>query len=522
MNPGAKQTVQQRSKQQRHAKNSLTERFLLFSETPAILTGLVLFLTLALLLIPLGLRFFSSEPLLVGTSSAKTLTILAQADFSSLIITTATPQSSQGIGVFFRVLKWIPLSGAGKLVVPLLFSLACAFIFLKVLLKHFSGRFSLLIMTLLVSTPLFLAIHLELSELFFTCFLFVCALFFMQERKEGWALLLLALLIIESPFVGVAASALLVLFSQFLQGTDITLKKKHISFFFPGLVLALLAGVSMLFSPATPYAWHWSVAPALSDLGNAHGFSIPFILLAIIGAIYLWTTNKGNIVLASLYALSILSFFWLPLELLALPFLAILGGYGTRVLIKRNWSYSFMKQFTLLLIFCALIFSTTTFFSVILESPPSHELVNALSAMRGALPERTLLLARPEIGEFISYYAGYPVVVDADAIARGTADWQIEKRALFVRNAAAAKRLFDETGTSWFVLDPSLIDEIHEEKGGVLFLIEATPDFRQVYRSGPIQVYLADFSLQDRAQNGTVPSTLHSNQNNAQNSALGK
>jgi hypothetical protein len=444
------------------------------------------------MIIPFMARLFYGQPIVLGSNTAKTLSLLRTADFSATILTDSSQGFSLGTGLFLRLLKFTSLPDNFLVFVPVLFGLVSVLLLLAILKQKYSVRLSFFVVFLLALTPLFLTVFTELVPFGFWLMIFLTALLLGIRGKRGWMWLMLLLLVSENAILGVFAGVVVFMTLEFFSQpkSELLRLKLRKTTVYSFMALVIIGAIAFFISPPAFFEPSLFIASVISDLGGMSGLSIPLMLLVLIGAVRLWSSNKGNIALAIFYVLMISSIAWLPLLAIMLPFFAFFAAVGLDVFTQRSWSFEFMKNFTLLLIGCVLFFSATTFLSIYVNQPPSKDLAVNLANIKDVLPEHAKILARPELGGLIEYYSGHQVVSESYLEHDSLNKWENDKQALLSRNVQRTEQLLNKTGTYYFILDPVLISELQEKSQGVLFLINATDNFETVYASESFNLYM--------------------------------
>lgn len=227
-----------------------------------------------------------------------------------------------------------------------------------------------------------------------------------------------------------------------------------------------------------------------SDLGGRFGLSIFGAMLALLGVLYSWKSKYSN-----------LSVFFILAALLAMmPFtthaifimnflIAILAANALTTIINRGWESKTLKNFTLLIITCGLIFSSFTFIERHADSEPSKGIIDAIEFLEGQ--EDGVVFSHYSRGYWLEF-AGKGTVTDENfAFAPDVNErWQDSKKLLETRAIDEATEIIDKYDIKYIWLDKQLRKELWEHKEeGLQFLLEYSAKFKKIYISDEVQIY---------------------------------
>ena len=481
--------------------------------------------------VPFFVRIMAHEPLILGSETAKTLALVRHANFSGLLIQDPFLGTSVGSSPWLRLLALCGLSDDTLIWLPWTLGILTVLILYRALLRVYPTKKAALAIAFVLINPVFIGTFTELSSWTFLAFIFTCAASTMLAGKETWTGLLLAIMIIEDPFSGTFAAATIILLMQIMRvqtgkgraGARTQGKiDKDIRKASWGMVIALtaLAIVSFLVQSLSPVILE-TPFNSISDLGVTYGVPATLVLLLLTGLVATWNRElkgQSEVYAASLTILVAFQFVWLPARILLPGLVGMVAAEGILFLGVRTWSYPAMKQFTILLIICTFFISLSTFYSVFDTQQPSQQMALALSSLPAQLMQHGAastgggdgisptgaILARPEIGAFVEYYAGLPVVADLYSQQRSFSkeQWKIGEEALLSRNPEQTRELLQNLKVHTILIDPVLETDLEGRGQGILFLIGFTQEFTQLNLDKNYRLY----ALQPVAT-GTLQST---------------
>ncbi|PIN75311.1 hypothetical protein COV18_03930 [Candidatus Woesearchaeota archaeon CG10_big_fil_rev_8_21_14_0_10_37_12] len=143
-------------------------------------------------------------------------------------------------------------------------------------------------------------------------------------------------------------------------------------------ILILLAGKLPLL-PSIDYS-----LTAITDFGALYGYSIFAALLAIVGIANLWKYKKKHYAAyVCTLVILILSFFFQELIPYTNIIVSALAGIALAILAKRKWHIKYLRNAALLVLFCGLLFSNIAHAKHLAELPPTQEFFKSLEITQG-------------------------------------------------------------------------------------------------------------------------------------------
>ncbi|HII72410.1 TPA: hypothetical protein HA265_06665, partial [Candidatus Woesearchaeota archaeon] len=158
----------------------------------------------------------------------------------------------------------------------------------------------------------------------------------------------------------------------------------------------------------------------ISDLGGLTGFGIFTIMLAFYGIYSQWHKKEKFLTFFLVAILLAASLFYVGNMVNAYLafFVAIAAGAGMVNLLNANWDVRVIKNLTILIILCGLLFSTVSYMTREVSMPPTQELVNALEWMRTNTFKDGTVLTHYENGYLVSALAKNTVLADSFLTSR--------------------------------------------------------------------------------------------------------
>ncbi|MBN1386687.1 hypothetical protein JW968_07005 [Candidatus Woesearchaeota archaeon] len=230
----------------------------------------------------------------------------------------------------------------------------------------------------------------------------------------------------------------------------------------------------------------------VSDFGSFKGFGIYNLILAVIGLFVSWK-DKFRYIWA--YVLLFFLIFYYPstgMDLLipAGIIIAIFAGLGLNSLVRLDWQISKIRDLTIIIVFCGLIFSSFSLVNRVSSFYPDDDYVEASSFLSGS----GVVLSHFSNAHIIGYYSGLPVLPDpliayggsdADAIYHdidtifSSSDLDDTKRMLYKYDV---KYIFIDSR-----MDQGLVWE--KENQGLRFLFRNDETFSRVFANDGIEIW---------------------------------
>lgn len=257
------------------------------------------------------------------------------------------------------------------------------------------------------------------------------------------------------------------------------------------LTLAKYAGSpeKLLFAPAE-LMLHSKLQSYFSDLGGKYGLSVFGVMLAILGIMYNWKKKYSDLgVFFSIFALAILMFLTKYAIFFMNFFVSILAAYALMALASKGWESKTLKNFTMLVMVCGLIFSTVSFMNRHITEEPSKGIVQAMEIFKEN--DQGVAFSHYTRGYWLEY-AGKKTVMDENfAFAPNVNErWKDSEELFKTRSLDDAMKIIDKYSIRYIWVDKELKGEIwgHNEEG-LQFLLEYSKNFKRVYSTDYVEIW---------------------------------
>ena len=389
------------------------------------------------------------------------------------------------------VLKLLPLNIVIWLLPCLL--LLATFVLFGVLLTYTPADSNTMLysFSLLTMSPAILLMYIGFSAHSLTIFLtFLVAYLFL--RKSSWYFAVIPILFFADMIIGFLMLLALLFFeslrsrkSQVISITLLAIGLFFASGFFPSLSFYSLSSF-----------FTFKANTIFSFFGGDYGFSLTTLFLGLYGLILskdsFTITKRQSIILLLL----LLSLFYAPLRILSLFVLSYYGAVAFKHLLLRKWSVTNLKNITLLLIICILIFSTSTTLKETASQKPSMyeieglELISTIVSQSPSM-SNAMILSHPDYSDHISYYANLPTYSSSRSQVIDI---------LSSRQYSFVKKNLQDNDIAFIVIDRSLQRDnlFQRDEQGILFVLQNNRIFKKVYQHADYTIYYySEWNLDD-------------------------
>jgi hypothetical protein len=229
-----------------------------------------------------------------------------------------------------------------------------------------------------------------------------------------------------------------------------------------------------------------------SDLGGFLGFSFFALALFGLGGYVLWKQKKRFWALFTLmFILFSLSLYNIRTNIFLNFFVVAVGGLGFYGLIKSPWKIRLIKDLSIMLIICGLLFSFLSFTKSSAVLAPNQDMVDAYSFAKD-LPDG-IVLSHYTRGTWIEYYANKKVFLDSRfACSEGiNSRYNASGEIFFSRNLMKTSELLNSSGIRYVIIDDKMKDGLvwEDEDEGIQFLFRNNETFKNIYDDNNVEIW---------------------------------
>ena len=231
----------------------------------------------------------------------------------------------------------------------------------------------------------------------------------------------------------------------------------------------------------------------ISDFGALIGFGIFNFILSMIGLILFWEKSKKRLPLyISISAAFFLSLIF-PVILLVLNLLfCFFAAVAINEIYRKKWEILILKNITLIIILCGIIFSCFSFENRLINSDPLKSEIDALNFLKNK--EEGVVLSHEKNGFMISYFSKKPSFVYGDVAFEydGEEKIRISRDIFYSRNLEKTIKLFKENNIKYVYVDKDMKDGLVFEKRneGLLFILDKSGGvFEKIYDEDDVEIW---------------------------------
>ncbi len=229
-----------------------------------------------------------------------------------------------------------------------------------------------------------------------------------------------------------------------------------------------------------------------SDFGGLYGASIFGFILAIMGVFLMWKkTTKIILLYLTSVSLIVISYFMPEYNYFVMLLIAIFAGGSIYYYYKRTWKADFIKNLTLMVIICGLLFSFISFIVQLEDVQPTENFLEMTDFLQNL--DSSNIISHYSNGFMIEYYSDMDAVFQShlcpiDQKEKLCKDTEI----LFAsRNLENTMSILQEYKVKYIIITPEMKNGLvwSKENEGMLFLFRNKNFFRQIYNSRGYEVW---------------------------------
>ena len=171
----------------------------------------------------------------------------------------------------------------------------------------------------------------------------------------------------------------------------------------------------------------------------------------------------------------------------ALFFLGIFAGFGFYRILIGKWKLELLKDLTIVLILCGLLFSTLSYLKSARDIKFDPTMSEALQGIEKNVENGTIL-SYPGYGFAIEYYTENPVVADYLSSQKAI---NLSDTLFRLRNLDEFERLAEQNNIKYIVITPEMNQGLvwDREDQGLLFLLKNSESFNSVFDKNGYEVW---------------------------------
>jgi len=322
-------------------------------------------------------------------------------------------------------------------------------------------------------------------------------LLFFSEKKISLTISIIILALI--PFFGWIHAAM-----AFLSLLVIAIAKKKHTRLLPFILILMLITITLHYLPIIikhgfansqilkQPSSNFNFKNTISDFGASFGISLFAIILAAVGLGELWKKKYQN---AGIYIILMISIILSIIHLPALFYLniviIILAATGVVRILNSKWTSPIIKNTTLILLICGLIFSGLTSVTLLANTAPSQSVAEGLLKLR-AKPDG-VVLSHPSKGFWILTIAYKPTFIDLNSEYVPNLNERVNdlNSMFYSKDLTNTTKLLQEYNIKYIFLDdPMKSGQVWtRDEEGLLFLLKDSERFKSIYADSDAEVW---------------------------------
>jgi uncharacterized membrane protein len=256
-----------------------------------------------------------------------------------------------------------------------------------------------------------------------------------------------------------------------------------------------LFSFSFYFNPKESIVQKESILTELiSDLGALHGLGVFSIILAIIGFSIMWKQRKEHSLIFIPLLVMIIFLFYNKTVVVYLLFLSsILAGKAFDEIAKMKWEIKIIKDLTLILIICGILFSTVSYISRTSKINPDENIINSLDWLSHYSMAGETVFSHYSRGFWINYVSGRNTMINQNFEYLPDAERRFNdsNEIFYSRNLEKTKNLLYRYNIDYIWIDEEMKNGLvwEKEDEGLLFLFRNNETFKNIYNNQGIEIW---------------------------------
>jgi hypothetical protein len=351
------------------------------------------------------------------------------------------------------------------------------------------------VIILIFSSMFFLTFGLPNTSSLMICLVFVGVYIFVAHKDHSWVSFVILL---SSAFFGFPAFLFaLVVYMTIFNFLGITWKRVF-WWILPPLLLFLTVQGGMMYyygwrMPIRSIASQWVVS-LTSDFGGLYGIGIFHWILAVIGLVQSWKFKK-SLVPIYLFLAVIIFFGATSPDLMRFwnIFASFFAAYALVSMLDQHWEIDLLRQVTILVLICGLLFSLVSFYNERYTSPPNDYVMQAMNWLSRNSDPNAVVLAPYSRGSWIAGPGNRTVLLDEEfPLTNGLSTRQNITQTVFHHySLPVVRKIMINYSINYIYIDnPMKQGEVWSKPDeGLLFLLKDNETFNKEYSNGYVEIW---------------------------------
>ena len=382
--------------------------------------------------------------------------------------------------------------GILPVILPIIFGIVSLLLFYSIIKKfgmHIKER--LLFLSILVLSPPTLYLFSISNSVAPAIFFILLGFFFFLKKKTTYLIFSIISFIIAS-FFG-SFNSLFIIFLLFIY---VMVKKEKQREFLITLFFVLL--FYFIFHPDFFIEYRQIgggfFLKFFSGFGAFIGFGIFKIILCVIGLITLFKEkSKYYPTYLPFIFLIVVSYFIPGANPYSIFFVSFFATYGFIRLIKLEWHFEIIRNLTILLVLCGLLFSTLSYANRLSALPPNDDIITSLEWLKENSENDSIVFSHHTAGYWIEEESNRKILFDN--LLKYTSDFNKKikdgKALFYSMDLQKTRELLEEHDISYIFVYKDMKEGLvwKDEQEGLLFLFRNNETFKNVYKSNYTDIW---------------------------------
>ncbi|MDD5086643.1 MAG: hypothetical protein PHV16_02730 [Candidatus Nanoarchaeia archaeon] len=232
----------------------------------------------------------------------------------------------------------------------------------------------------------------------------------------------------------------------------------------------------------------------ISDLGSLNGLGIFSLILGLVGFSMLWKKRKELSLLFLPLLITILFIFYENNIVVYLSFLiSVFAGKAFFEIIKMEWEIKSVKNLTIILIVCGVLFSTISYINRVSRATPNEEITESLDWLKHYSMQDEIVFSHYSRGFWIKYFTDKHVIINQNFEYLPDAEKRFNdsNEIFYSRNLETTKELLREYSINYIWIDNEMKEGLvwQEKDEGLLFLFRNSETFKNIYNNQGVEIW---------------------------------
>ncbi len=416
--------------------------------------------------------------LVLSVSLVITLVFYLRMNLESPIIPGKLMYRNYNNGIYSHIIKNIPLDHQlSSAVLAIFTAISVVIVFFRILRRlGYTTRQVFFIISIMVFSPAFIFTYVFPNPDSIVLLLVLMGVLFLTKRKLF--VILGSIFLVFSSFLNPIAAFIAVLTAAYF-GFQ---RKKELLLllimFIPLLIFSVIRNLPVISESL-------ALTTLITDFGAVSGLGVFNVILFIAGLLSTWSKKDKY---WPAYTITILGMIFSYLTgINAIPYLNLVvcffGGLGLISLVNTKWEFSVLRNLTILLLLCGLVFSEAAYISRVVQYEPDKYTVDALEHLN-----KSKMMTHYTYTPLVEYYGskGFPQIDDNFQYEQN-----ITEKVFYSRDYFASIELLNQSNISHIFITDDMKGGLvwEEENQGLLFIFRNNETFSRVYSNKGAEIW---------------------------------